>query len=626
MLDALAAAIYVTDRDGRIVYFNPACVKFCGRVPELGTDQWCATWKLFYPNGAPMPHDECPMAIALREGRVVHGLEAIAERPDGTRVWFEPHPAPLFDDHGQVVGGINMLVEITERRQSYDAQARLAAIVESSDDAIISKDLNGVIVSWNRGAERLFGYTADEVIGQPVTMLMPPDRVNEEPSILARLRAGEKIDHYETIRQRKDGQLLDISLSISPLFDAHGRIVGASKIARDITDRKRAEQALRDADRRKDEFLATLAHELRNPLAPIQNSIELLHRVGSADLDASRARETIQRQVTHLSRLVDDLLNVSRITTGKLSLQRTAVNLTEVINAGLETCQPAIDRLGHEVSLELPRNPIWIDGDPVRLAQVISNLCNNACKYTPPKGRIWISAQRHGADVIIKVRDSGIGIPADKLDSVFDLFSQISPSLDRDQGGLGIGLHLVRRLVEMHGGSVSAASPGVGMGSEFAIRLPMLAQRPVQTDDSAPASASASPPQNTGHNRRILIVDDNRDAAQVLSRLLSYSGHETELAFDGEHAIQQALRFNPHVVLLDIGLPKLNGYEACRTILANAIEFRPHMVALTGWGQEDDRARSREAGFHAHLTKPICFDELNKLLADICKNERLNGH
>ena len=621
MLDALPAAVYVTDSEGRITYFNPACVAFSGRTPELGSDSWCVTWRLFHPDGTPMPHDQCPMAVALKEGRIVRGVEAIAQRPDGTRVWFEPYPTPLRDQTGRIIGGINMLVETTERKRIFEAQARLAAIVESSDDAIISKDLDGIITSWNGGAERLFGYTADEVIGKPVTMLMPPDRVNEEPGILERIRRGEKIDHYETVRRRKDGTLLDISLTISPLFDERGRIVGASKISRDITDRRRAEQVLRDADRRKDEFLATLAHELRNPLAPIMNSVELLNRIGSLDPDAAQARGTIQRQVSHLSRLVDDLLNISRISSGKLTLRKQPLELGPILSDAVETCQPLVKRFNHELSVTLPPQPVWVEGDPVRLAQVVGNLCNNACKYTPPRGKVWISAEREGSDALIRVRDSGVGIPADHLEAVFDLFSQVNPSLERDQSGLGIGLYLVKRLVEMHGGTVTASSAGTGKGSEFVVRLPVL----IRSESRVERHPSARIPQRNGPKRRILIVDDNRDAAQTLSRLLSLSGHQTQLAFDGEEAVEQALKFAPDIVLLDIGLPKLNGYDACRAILQNASRARPHVVALTGWGQEEDRARSRDAGFQAHLTKPVSFSELNALLAELSETRTATG-
>ena len=248
MIDALPAAIYTTDAQGRLTHFNPACVDLSGRTPELGNDQWCVSWKLYHADGTPMPHDECPMAIALKEGRIIRGVEAIIERPDGTRRWFTPYPTPLRDSEGKVVGGINMLVDITERKQAERATAHLAAIVESSDDAIISKDLNSIITSWNGGAERLFGYTAQEAIGRPVTLLIPPDRQQEEPKILERLRRGERVEHFETVRVRKDGSLLEISLSLSPLRDSAGRIIGASKIARDITERKRTEEALRASE------------------------------------------------------------------------------------------------------------------------------------------------------------------------------------------------------------------------------------------------------------------------------------------------------------------------------------------------------------------------------------------
>jgi PAS domain S-box-containing protein len=271
MLDALPGAVYITDAEGRLTYFNQAAVEFSGRVPELGSDQWCVSWKLYYPDGRPMPHEECPMAIAIKEGRPVRGVEAIAERPDGTRIWFVPYPTPLRDTAGRVVGGINMLMDITERRRAEEAlrqvaefQAKLAAIVEFSDDAIISKSLDGIITSWNRGAERLFGYTAEEAIGQAITILFPPDRFHEEAGILERIRRGEPIDHFETVRRRKDGTLVDVSLSISPVRGADGRIVGISKIVRDITERKRAEELEREREeRRRDELVQALRAERR---------------------------------------------------------------------------------------------------------------------------------------------------------------------------------------------------------------------------------------------------------------------------------------------------------------------------------------------------------------------------
>ena len=282
----IPVAIYTTDADGRLTHFNPAAVAFSGRVPELGTDQWCVSWKLYYPDGTPMLHEECPMAIALMEGRTVHGVEAIAERPDGTRLWFTPYATPLHDSAGRIVGGINMLLEITERKQAEQARAQLAAIVASSADAIISKDLNSIITSWNRGAERLFGYTALEAIGQPVTMLMPSGRLDEEPRILERIRRGERIDHYETVRRRKDGSLIDISLTVSPVKDTSGRIIGASKIARDITERRRAreQQTL---------LLREMSHRVKNLFAVASGVVTLSAR--SADSPASMAQAVRER-------------------------------------------------------------------------------------------------------------------------------------------------------------------------------------------------------------------------------------------------------------------------------------------------------------------------------------------
>lgn len=361
-----------------------------------------------------------------------------------------------------------------ELRGRMQVQSLLAAIVESSDDAIISKTLEGIIVSWNAGAEAIFGYTADEAVGQPITMLIPPDRVDEERDILARLRRGERIAHYETVRVAKSGKRLQISLTTSPVRDSTNRVVGASKVARDITQRREAEQALRDADRRKDEFLATLSHELRNPLAPIRNSLHILRMAGSLDPAVVQARAILERQVGHLVRLVDDLLELSRITRGKTELRRERIELAAVIGSAVETSRPLIDTAGHELVLSIPAQELCVDGDPVRLSQVFANLLNNAAKYSEPGGTIWLSARRQDAQIVVSVRDAGIGIAHDMLPRVFEMFAQEAGAMNRAQGGLGIGLTLVQNLVEMHGGSVEAHSAGRGKGSEFIVRLPLL--------------------------------------------------------------------------------------------------------------------------------------------------------
>ncbi len=613
MIDALPVAIYTTDVQGRLTHFNPAAVEFSGRVPELGVDSWCVTWKLYRPDGTPLPHDECAMALALKEGRAVRGTETIAERPDGKRVWFMPYTTPLRDAEGRVVGGINMLLDITERKQGEQAAALLSAIVDSSDDAIISKDLNGIITSWNESAERLFGYSAQETIGQSITMLIPADRRDEEAEILNRLKRGERVDHFDTIRIRKDRSPVPISLTISPVRDSGGRIVGASKIARDITSRKETEAALKEADRRKDVFLATLAHELRNPLAPIRNALQILMAKGPPDPELQWARGVIDRQVQQMARLLEDLLDVSRISQNKLELRKERVELAAVVEAALETSRPLIEAGGHEFTVTLPPEPIHLEADPVRLAQVFANLLNNAAKYTEEGGRIWLAAERQGSEVAVSVKDTGIGITPKMLPRVFEVFTQSKRALVRSQGGLGIGLSLVKGLVELHGGSIEARSDGPGQGSEFVVRLPVAGEKLVQE----PARAGEDEQPKPVTKCRILIADDNRDSADSLAMLLKIKGYEVGTAYDGEQAVEAAEALRPDVALLDIGMPNLNGYDACRRIREQPWGQGMFLIALTGWGQEEDRRRTEEAGFDQHMVKPVDPAALMKLLASL---------
>jgi two-component system CheB/CheR fusion protein len=478
--------------------------------------------------------------------------------------------------------------------------------------------LNGVIQSWNAAAQRLFGYTAEQAVGRHISFLIPADRADEEDRILARLRAGERVYHFDTVRLRSDGQPVHVSLTISPIRDGAGRIVGASKIARDITDRKRDEERiyglmtqLKEADNRKDEFLALLAHELRNPLAPLLNMLEIVKRgSGNGDL-IEQVRSTLERQLGQMVRLVDDLLDVSRITRSKLELRKIGVELASVIHQSVEVCRPLAERAKHELNVSLPPEPIYLHADPVRLAQVFSNLLNNACKYTEPGGRIWLTAEREGSDVVVNVKDTGLGIPPDKLTSIFEMFTQIDRSLERAQGGLGIGLTLVKRLVEMHGGSVAAYSEGQGRGSEFVVRLPILIERP-QTKTPEPTAE-----KNLAVAHRILIVDDNRDAATSLAMLLKMTGNETQTAHDGLEAVEVAAAFRPELVLLDIGLPKLSGHDACRRIRQQSWGKNMVLVALTGWGQDEDRRQSKDAGFDHHMVKPLDFAALMSLLAEL---------
>ena len=509
-----------------------------------------------------------------------------------------------------------VLVSAAAEEADYPIKALLAAIVESSDDAIVSKTLDGRIRSWNAGAMRLFGYTAEEVIGKPITIIIPPELHEEEHRILAKLRRGERLDHFETTRVTRDGRRIPISLSVSPVRDSRGVVIGASKVARDISERKRAEQALREseqalreADRRKDEFLALLAHELRNPLAPIRYALATSRKAGRTLEQWKRAEEVIERQVAHMSRLLDDLLDVSRVTHGTLKLKKSRTELTLVLGAAIEAARPILDSRHHTLSLDLPKQTVRLEADPVRLAQVFSNLLINAAKYTDAGGSIELRATCEGSGVVVAVRDNGMGISADMMPRLFTLFSRAHTALVRSEGGLGVGLALARGLVALHGGRVEARSDGPGRGSEFIVRLPVAA--PAWEVSQVEVSADR-PAADVG--LRILVVDDSRDAADTCATVLELSGHEVRTAYDGRRALELAGTFRPHALVLDIGLPDVNGYEVARSIRAAPWGGRMVLIAVTGWGQGEDRRRALEAGFDHHLTKPIAAETLESLL------------
>ena len=674
---------------------------------------------------------------------------------------------------------------------------RAAAIVESSHDAIISKDLNGEITSWNEGAERLYGYTAREMIGRSIAVLIPEDHTNDFPMILERLRRGERIENYETVRIAKDGRRIDVSLTISPIKDAQGHIIGASKIARDITARRRTEQALRaseerlavelsattrlhalssrlltarslpealedvlanaiatsgaafghiqlldldkgtlritvqsgfpddvldrieitriqeevasaraarqgyrvviedvqaaaepsphpevaatvryrsyqsspllshrgqvlgvlsthcrapgplsernarlldlyarhaadvierfqtehalqDADRRKDEFIAILAHELRNPLAPVRNASHYLSLQNLDAPDVQRAVKMIDKQVSLMSRLIDDLLDVSRISRGMLELRPERALLQELVEAAVESCRHELDSRQHRLRASLPTAPVPLHADRTRLIQVLCNLITNAAKYSPRGSQIDVSAWVDDQMLSLSVRDRGAGIPREKLAEIFDLFAQLDRTLEQQNGGLGIGLTLARQIVELHGGTIEARSEGVGLGSEFVVRMPVL-PAPLVT-------ASEPPPLAKVASRRILVADDNRDAADSLAMLLEMGGHEVFRAYDGRSAVELAARHRPEVLLLDIGMPELDGYEVARRIRELPWGAEALLVALTGWGQEQDERRTRAAGFDAHVVKPAKKDVLNRLLSGTPLREVTHRH
>ncbi|MGB8419767.1 PAS domain S-box protein [Paraburkholderia sp.] len=560
--------------------------------------------------------------IALNEAvdhAVASGDDYVAEfrflHASGDWCWMEGRGRATYDRRGAPLTIYGLGIDITERKDAQTVLLRQAAIFEHLSDAIVITDLRGNITDFNAGGERMLGYRRREILGKPIAMFHPP-----EDALRIRREALAALAHAGTWRSeltfvRRDGTRGVCETVVKPLANARGDIYGAVSVSRDITGRRRAEQQLQrlnlelsKADRRKDEFLATLAHELRNPLAPMRNVLEILRLKDFADPQLSWSRDVFDRQLQHMTHLVDDLLEVSRITQGKLELRKQRLELAQAMQAAMEAARPTVQASAHHLSVTLPREPLYLDADPTRLSQMILNLLNNAAKYTPLGGSISLAAQREGDEAVIVVRDSGIGIPSEHLNSVFEMFSQLAPALERSQGGLGIGLALVRGLAELHGGTVAAFSRGAGSGSEFVIRLPLSKATP-EPSHSAPSEV----PHTAG--LRVVIVDDNTDAADSLAMVLELEGHEVRTAGDGIAGLQLIGEFAPQAVILDIGLPLLNGYEVARRIRQDYRDAGILLIAVTGWGQQQDKQTAEQAGFDHHFTKPVDPRELQRVLS-----------
>jgi PAS domain S-box-containing protein len=404
----------------------------------------------------------------MRAGRRMEHFETVRVAKDGHRLHVSLTVSPVRDASGRIVGASKIARDVTQQRESDRARGTLAAIVESSDDAIVSKDLNGIVTSWNRGAERLFGWTAAEMIGSSILRVIPPELHEEEYRILSRIRAGERFEHFDTVRVAKDGRRIEASITISPVRDALGNVIGASKIARDVTEQ-------REAQRRKDEFLAILAHELRNPLAPVRYAIAMLRQEGATPEMRSRSEAILERQTEHMARLLDDLLDVSRIATGKVELKKAVVELRPLVMNAVDAVRGMVQERGHELRVHLADEAMWLEADPVRISQILVNLLNNSAKYTDRGGRIELATAREGDEAVIRVKDNGAGFDPEQKARLFTLFTQLEPVLNRSAGGLGIGLALVREFVERHGGRVEATSEGRGKGAQFTVRLPCVA-------------------------------------------------------------------------------------------------------------------------------------------------------
>lgn len=601
-LASIGDAVIVTDMHGTITFLNAVAENLTGWTLKEAVGQ-PLDWIFRIVNEDTRQIVDNPIKAVFRENRVV-GLanHTVLLTKDGREIPIEDSAAPIRGHDRTIRGAVLVFRDATQARRAIEARLHLAAIVESSDDAIIGNDLDGRITSWNRGAHRLYGYTADELIGQSLDRLVPSDHPDEVPAILERIKRGEYIEHFETERVRKDGRRLHVSLTISPILSSEGKIIGASKIARDITARK-------EEDRRKNEFLALLAHELRNPLAPLRNGLQVMRLAADDGQTIERVRHMMERQLEHLVRLVDDLLDVSRISRGKLALHKERLALSSVVENALEVCQELLQQQEHQLSISMPDEPLYVEADKTRLVQALCNLLSNAVKFSDRGTRIWLTVEREEHEAVIRVRDEGIGISPEMLPRIFDLFTQLDRSLEKSQGGLGVGLTIVKRLIEMHGGTVEARSEGLGRGSEFIIRL-TLALTVVQDQQAEEPPEPARP----AGRRRILVVDDNLDSASSLAIMFTVMGNEVRTAHDGVEAVEAAAAFRPDLILLDIGMPRMNGYDACRRIREQAWGGSTMIVALTGWGQEEDKRRSREAGFDDHLVKPVAPAALERLL------------
>jgi PAS domain S-box-containing protein len=502
----------------------------------------------------------------------------------------------------------------------------LAALIERAPVPIaIAHDPDCRVVTANRALASLLGTPADANISltpaTPARSLyriqrggrdMPASELPMQYAIAHRTAVSNEIEIV-----RADGRLVYVQNDVEPLYDTHGQIYGCVSVCVDLTERKLAEDALREADRRKDEFLATLSHELRNPLAPIRTALEVM-RIARDDAGlVEKSRATMERQLAHLVRITDDLLDVSRITQNKVGLRRERIDLRAAVHSAIEATRSLLEDRGHAVALDLPPLPLWVDADFTRLAQVFSNLLNNAAKYTDPGGRVGVAAAVTATRAVVTVTDTGVGIPADKLPRVFDMFTQLQEHRDRTHGGLGIGLTLAKRLIELHGGSIEVRSEGAGLGTCVTVSLPLTKPAAARRSQGVPDATTAGAPC------RILVAEDSQDAAEMMRVMLQFKGHDVRVAADGVEAVDVASTFKPHIAFLDIGMPRMDGYEAARRI-RELLGRRVVLVALTGWGQDDDKLRSREAGFDQHITKPPEPELLERLIED-CSVATENG-
>jgi PAS domain S-box-containing protein len=598
-------AICLLDRSGHIVSWNRGAERLEGYAAAEIVGRHFSV--LYPPEAVERRSPERELKMAQESGRLED--EGWRVRKDGSRFWANVVITALRDETGALRGFSKITRDLTERRHQEEtlrqSEQRFRVLVDGLKDyAIFMLDTEGRVTSWNSGAQRITGYEAEEIMGRHLGLLYPQSAIERKlpEQELAMAREHGRYED-EGARLRKDGNQFWASAVVSPLYDQEGMLMGYANVIRDLTDRKRAE-SLEQAERHTSEFLAMLAHELRNPLAPINNALHLLGLKPPADATEKWVREVLHRQTGQITRLIEDLLDVSRITRAAIPLNRRPLDVRAVVRAAAEGSMDWMHARRHGLSIELPPNEaLTVLADEARLTQVLHKLLHNAARYTPEGGQVSIAARREMNQVAIHVKDNGVGMDADLLRSAFDLFKPGQHAVQRPQGGLGIGLTLVQRLVRLHGGTVEARSAGADRGSEFIVRLPAARE--------AAAGEAREPLSPTP--RKVLVIDDNSDAANALRLLLENDGHSVRVAHDGVSGLALAREYRPEYLLLDIGLPRLNGYDIAASVRGDPELKHTTIVAITGYGQVHDRARTAAVGFDHHLTKPVEFAALQEL-------------
>ena len=617
-------AIVSKTLNGVITSWNPSAEKLFGYTQEEAIGQHIS---LIIPHDRLAEEDE--IIKRVRRGEAIEHFETVRRTKGGQLVDISLTVSPIKDATGVVIGASKIARDLSDRRRAEVERARLAAIVDSAEDAIISKRLDGTIQTWNRGAERIFGYTAAEAVGRHITLIIPSERHAEEAQILARIARGEVIEHFETVRQTKNGQLVDISLTVSPIKAADGTVVGASKIARDISERRRADreraelfaraEAARDEaeslNRAKDQFLALLSHELRTPLNAVFGWSRVLLESKTDASTRTRAAEAIARNAKAQLQLVEDLLDVSRIITGNMRLEVQNVNLKPVVEAALDTIRPAAAAKDITLQSFLDAQTGHVLAAPDRMQQVVWNILMNAVKFTPKGGRVQVVLRRVNSQVEIVVSDNGEGISADVLPFVFDRFRQADSTSTRSHGGLGIGLSLVRHLVDLHGGRVTAESPGLGRGATFTVALPVALAGPASrtVEDGMGLSPSLG-------GLRILVVDDDTDGLDLARTILTAASAEVRTCASAAAAREILKRWDADVMLTDIEMPGEDGYALLASLREQGV--RTPAIALTAYGRGEDRRRALAAGFGLHLVKPVDPAELTIAVKNLATRYR----